>query len=57
MMPDPSALLRWRRRGFAVLCLAFCLSTSGCGLLYNEFTWLDRAPPRDDAAAERLASP
>jgi len=56
-MPDPSALLRWRRRGFAVLCLAFCLSTSGCGLLYNEFTWLDRAPPRDDAAAERLASP
>ena len=56
MTRDP----KWRRpvlrRTLALAALLCCLPLSGCNLLIDEFTWLDRVPPpAAEASAEAAA--
>ncbi|MCA8974615.1 MAG: hypothetical protein KDC98_07825 [Planctomycetes bacterium] len=55
MKPEPSPRCRWRRRCLALFCLLSILSTSGCGLVLDEFCWLD-VPPIADADAATVHS-
>jgi len=56
MSCDPRSRNRWRRRCLAFAAVLFCLPVSGCGLLLDEFTWLDRGPPPPDPT-ESISSP
>lgn len=47
----------WRRRCLALAALLLVLPLSGCSLLIDEFTWLDRAPPPADDAGDAAAGP
>ena len=49
MNREPSRRGRRARRCGAALLLWLCLPLGGCGLLQDEFTWLDRAPPKAPA--------
>jgi len=58
-MPEPRPVAAaadvLRRRWLALLTVLVCLTTAGCGLLLDEFMWLDRAPVV--AAPEPAAAP
>lgn len=46
---------RWPRAAVLLATLPFLLAT-GCSLLADEFTWLDRAGPVVDGPADAAAS-
>ena len=57
MTNDRSRGNRWWRRCAALAVLLFCLPVSGCGLLLDEFTLLDRGPPPIVDPAESISVP
>lgn len=57
MTNDRSRGNRWRRHCAAFAVLLFCLPVSGCGLLLDEITWLDRGPPPIVDPAESILVP
>ena len=56
MMREPTPG-RWRRRCALLAVLFLCLPISGCSLLLDEFTWLDRLPPPIAAPSDSIATP
>lgn len=46
-----------KRRLAAAIVALFCLPLGGCGMILDEFTWLDRPPPKTDVGAGAAGEP